>query len=153
MATTTAPTVKLTRTVNLSKRLKRTHNPRRIGNSIRLMREEVARHTKTSAESVKIGGELNRYLMLGAMQGFYGIKIAIEKTGESVKVDLAEKRKVPVTAAQKADAKAKEEKPKAAEKKDAPEKPAKPDAAKKQEKKEAAPKAKEAGQPETAGKV
>ncbi len=94
MATTT-PVTKSTRTINLSKRLKRTHNPRRIGNSIRLVREEIARHSKTSPENVRIGGELNRYLLLGAMQGFYGVKVAIEKKGEIVSVDLFEKRKRP----------------------------------------------------------
>ncbi len=87
--------MKSTRTINLSKRLKRTHNPRRIGSSIRLIREEIARHLKVSPENVRIGGELNRYLLLGAMQGFYGVKVAIEKKGEIVSVDLFEKRKKP----------------------------------------------------------
>ena len=115
MATTATSTVKTTRMVNLGKRMKTTHMPRRIGNSIRLMKEEVARHTKTSPENVKIGGELNRYLMLGAIQGFYGIKVAVEKTGDSVKVDLAEKRKIPVTAVP-AKADSRKEKPKQDEK-------------------------------------
>lgn len=93
MATNTAATVKTVRKINLSKRMKTTHMPRRIGNALRLMREDIARHSKTLPENVKIGGELNRYLMLGAIQGFSGVNVAIEKTGETVSVDLAEKRK------------------------------------------------------------
>ncbi len=92
MATQTTKTV---RTIKLSKRLIRTHKPRRIGNSIRMLREEIARHTKTGVDNVKIGSELNRYLLKGAMGSFAGIKIAIEKTGEAVKADLFEKRKKP----------------------------------------------------------
>jgi ribosomal protein L31E len=145
---TTATTVKSTRTINLSKRLIKTHMPRRITNSIRMLREEVARHSKTTPDKVKIGGELNRYLMMGAIQGFYGTKIAIEKTGEDVKVDLAEKRKIPISATagkteEKREAKSLKEKltekspaEKAKEEKEAAEKA-------KKEKKETTPKSKE----------
>ena len=90
MATQTTKTV---RTIKLSGRMVRTHKPRRIGNAVRLLREEVARHTKTAVDNVKIGSELNRYLLKGAMGSFSGVKIAIEKTEETVKADLSEKRK------------------------------------------------------------
>lgn len=86
----------------------RTHMPRRIGNAVRIMKEEIARHAKTDPENVKIGGELNRYLMLGAIQGFYGVKVEVEKTGDMIKIDLAEKRKqvAPAPAAKESKAKA-----------------------------------------------
>jgi len=142
LATATIATTKMTRTVNLSKRMKTTHMPRRITNSIRLMREEIARHTKTTPDQVKIGGELNRYLMLGAIQGFYGIKVAVEKTGDSVTVDLLEKRKIPVTTPAKAGSKGKDEKAKPGDKKE--ERTSKADSAK--ESKEVAKKPKPAPQ-------
>lgn len=135
--------------VRLSSRLIRTHKPRRIGNSIRLMREEIARHSKTTPDKVKIGGELNRYLLLGAMQGFYGVKIEVEKTGENVKADLAEKRKVPATAHSKTEAKAEKkteekEAPKGVKERltaKAPEEKAKEKKAEEQKKQHQAPKA------------
>ena len=98
MATNTPTTTKTIREMNISRKMFRTHMPRRINNSMRILREEIAKHHKTTPESVKIGSELNRYLMMGAINGFYGVKVEIEKTGDSVKVDLAEKKaKIKVT--------------------------------------------------------
>lgn len=91
---TQAPAKTITqRTITLSKRLKRTHGPRRIGIAVRHIREDVARHSKTSPGMVSIGAELNRYLLLGSAQGFYGVKVTIEKTGQEVTVDLTDKKK------------------------------------------------------------
>ncbi len=102
MATNTPTTTKTVKEMNISRKMFRTHMPRRIHNSMRIFKEEVAKHHKTTPESVRIGSELNRYLMMGAINGFYGIKVEIEKTGETVKVDLAEKKaKIKVTDNQK----------------------------------------------------
>ena len=85
-------TTKTIRTVNLGSRMLRTHKPRRIGNAVRLMREDIAKHSKTTVDKVRIGGGLNWYLLNGAMQGFHRVKISVEKTGDIISADLAEKR-------------------------------------------------------------
>lgn len=106
MAATTPQPVKTLKTMNISRKMFRTHMPRRITNSVRIFREEIAKHNKTSPESVKIGSELNRYLMMGAINGFYGVKVEVEKTGEIIKVDLAEKKsRIKVTDSAKKDEK------------------------------------------------
>lgn len=89
MATNTT----LVRMIRLDRRLKKTHQRRRIDSSIRIIKEDAARHTKTSPDIVKIGGELNRYILMGSTRGYYGVKVSIERSGPDILVDLADRKK------------------------------------------------------------
>lgn len=111
MATAAPSVTKTVMMIRLEKRIKNTHGPRRIGSSMRALRDEIARHSKVTPESVKISGDLNNYILTGSVQGFYGVKVALEKSSGIVKADLADKKKAP-TATATPTKEAKPEKPK-----------------------------------------
>lgn len=148
MSLATESIVKSVRRINLEKKLKTTHISRRMGNAVRLFREEIARHAASNPDNVFIGSELNRYLVIGASHGFRGVNVSIEKKGERISVDLAERRKkeekkeeAPKTVVEKltektAEEKVREKKSSAEVQKKEPKQNEKADTGRKKEKKE-----------------
>ncbi len=79
----------VTRTIRLRKRLVKIHTPRRLKKSIDYLREDIARHSKSDVESVRLSLDLNSYVMDKVARHMKPVKITVEKIDGLVKADLA----------------------------------------------------------------
>ncbi len=76
------------RNISLRRRLVKIHSTRRLQGSYKYLRQEIARFASVSPDEISISQDLNRYMMLNAMR-MRDIKVSVEKTGTSVKLDLS----------------------------------------------------------------
>lgn len=76
------------RNISLRRRLIKIHSTRRLQGSYKYLRQEIARFASVSPDAISISQDLNRYMMLNAMR-MRDIKVSVEKTGTSVKLDLS----------------------------------------------------------------
>lgn len=95
MATTTTKTaaIRTVRTINLRSKLLAHHKSRRIKKAIMYLKEDIARHLKSDADSVKLSGDLNNYVLLRVARRMKSVKVTIEKIGYKINVDLAQELK------------------------------------------------------------
>ncbi len=75
-------------TINLTRKLRKLHAPRRKKMASTYLKEEVARYQKVKPENVKIGSDLNRHLVLNITRQSKPIKLNVEKTGDVVNLTL-----------------------------------------------------------------
>lgn len=78
-------------TVNLKRKLMKLHVNRRRKRAVNLLREEVARLTKTDLENVKIGEDVNRFFTRsarGASPLLKGLKVGIERSEGKLRVSM-----------------------------------------------------------------
>ncbi len=95
MATTATPkTVTSTITIKLRNKLVKIHASRRHRKAISYMREHIARHFKSSPDSIKISQRLNEYMEANGTNRLKPITISISKTGELVEAALPGEKKV-----------------------------------------------------------
>ncbi|MCL5427887.1 MAG: hypothetical protein M1321_01770 [Candidatus Marsarchaeota archaeon] len=85
---TTAP-ARISRTIRLRKRLVRIHMSRRRKKSVDYVREDIARHAKAGAGSVKMSKDLNNYLVDKVARSMSPVRVTVERDGDIVKADLA----------------------------------------------------------------
>lgn len=121
MATATTTTTQPTKTVTfrLRRKLVAIHRSRAHDKAPSYLRQEIAKHSKSSVDDVKLSTDINRWLQANNSNKFKPIKIVLVRNGEAVEASLADelKKTLPqkaVVSAQKKDEK-KEEKPKARE--------------------------------------
>ncbi len=134
-------------TVNLKRKLMKLHKNRRRIRAVNMLREEVARLTKTDITTVKIGEDVNRFFTRSARSASPKLKaltVALERTEGKLKVSL------PTAGAVTVLTKPKEEKKEAATKIEAkPEAPKAKEEKPKPEKKPIVQKKEEAAKPQT----
>ncbi len=132
-------------TVNLKRKLMKLHKNRRRIRAVNMLREEVARLTKTDITTVKIGEDVNRFFTRSARSASPKLKaltVALDRVDGKLRVSLPTAGAVTVLTKPKeekkeaAKAEAKPEAPKAKEEKPKPEK--KPIVQRKEKKEEAA---------------
>jgi ribosomal protein L31E len=117
-------------TVNIKRKLMKLHKNRRRLRAVNMLREEVARLTKTDIEMVKIGEDVNRFFTRSARSASPKLKaltVALDRTEGKLRVSLPtagavtvltkpkeEKKEAAAAVKEEAKpaAKAKEEKPK-----------------------------------------
>lgn len=78
----------LSRTVALRRRLVKIHESRRLKKAVSYLKEDIARHTKSNYDSIRLTGELNGYLMHEVAKHMSNVSVVITKDAEMVKVDL-----------------------------------------------------------------
>ena len=82
-------------TINLRKKLIRTHKSRRRNRAVKRLREEIARKTKVDIKKIKISKGLNRHIILTMSKNLKPVKVSIDKSGDSAKVSLpGEEKKI-----------------------------------------------------------
>lgn len=110
-------------TINLRKQLLRLHSMRRRKRAAGLVREAVARFSKSDIDKIRISRDLNEFIAKNASGASFmwsRIALNVEKSDDKVEVKLrAPKATAPVAAAAK---KEEVKKPKAEAKKEGPEK-------------------------------
>lgn len=96
-------------TINLKKKLIRLHTARRRKRIVGLVKEAVARFSKSDIEKIKIHHELNEFLAKNASGASFlwaKLKLNVEKSDDKVEVKLYAPKSAPVsTAAPKAEEK------------------------------------------------
>ncbi len=114
MAQSTTPTTQTKAiTINLRKRLIRLHSRRRRKRAAGLVREAVARFTKTDEANVRLNKELNEFIQKNASGASFlwaRMKVNAEKTGEMVEVKMPQSKAQQQVRAAKPDAKKEEKK-------------------------------------------
>lgn len=81
-------TQQILRTVALRRKLVKIHESRRLKKAISYFKEDIARHTKSNYDSIRLTGELNGYLMHNVAKNMSNVSVVINKDAGLVKVDL-----------------------------------------------------------------
>jgi ribosomal protein L31E len=110
-------------TINIKRKLMHLHANRRRIRAVPMLREEVARLTKTDISTIRIGTDVNTFFgrnARGASSILGGIKVELVRADGIMTVKLPTSGAVTTLTKAKAEAKGKEEKPKeqSAEKKE-----------------------------------
>jgi hypothetical protein len=90
-----------TMTINLRKKLINLHTARRRKRTIGLVKEAVARFSKSDIDKIKIHHELNEFLERNASGASFlwsKLKLNVEKSADKVEVKLYSEKAVPVSA-------------------------------------------------------
>lgn len=91
-----------TLTVNLKKKLLRLHTRRRRKRAVGLVREAVARFTKSDVGKVKINSDLNQFIERNASGASFlwaRLRVSVEKGDDKVEVKLYTPKTGPVSTA------------------------------------------------------
>ncbi len=82
-----------TLTISLRKRLVRIHETRRRKASVNYLRQEIARHSKVDADAVKLGMDVNEYLIRNVAVNMKPVMLNLEKSPAGVTAHLADSLK------------------------------------------------------------
>ncbi len=88
-------------TISLRKKLVKIHESRRHGKAISYLREEIARHTNSSPDSVKINQNLNEHIGANTLNRYAPIKVSVNKVGDVIEAEWADAPKKPQQASAK----------------------------------------------------
>ena len=105
MANTTAKTTTSTITIKLRNKLVKIHESRRHRKTISYLREQISRHFKSPADSIKISQRLNEYLEANRSNRLKPITINISKSEGLVEASLPGEPKIAKIMEKKADEK------------------------------------------------
>lgn len=105
MATTTPKVTTSTITIKLRNKLVKIHESRRHRKAIGYLKDHIARHFKSSPESIKISQRLNEYMEANNKNKFKPITISISKSEGVVEASLPGEQKAAKVIEKKAEEK------------------------------------------------
>ena len=81
--------IQISRTIALRKKLVKIHETRRLKKAVSYLKEDIAKHTKTDYDSIKLSPELNSYLLQDVAKHMSKVSVVITKDANVTKVDLS----------------------------------------------------------------